>query len=383
MKRIVLLGASGSIGQQCLDILLQHPHDFKLVAVAVGHRLMCLAKIVNDHPELKCICVQEKEDCLKVQKQFPHLHVYNGENGLKTLAEMDYDLLVNALVGFVGFYPTVYALQSKHNVALANKESLVVGGEIILKLLAENNCHLIPIDSEHSAIFQCLQGQDKNAVKNLWITASGGSLRQLKRNELENVSVEQALNHPNWQMGEKITIDSATMMNKGFEVIEAHYLFNVDYDHIKVLLHPQSLIHSMVEYQDHSFIAQIGSADMHLPIQYALSYPQRLVLNEEKPFNPFLAGSFTLTDISLTRFPLLKIAYEAGRKKGNQPIIMNAANEVANLAFRKGKIKFLDIEKMIQDSLAYFPFKNVSSKEEVKRIHQEVTMYCQNKWRTK
>ncbi|QRG87152.1 1-deoxy-D-xylulose-5-phosphate reductoisomerase [Bulleidia sp. zg-1006] len=381
MKRLVLLGASGSIGEQTLDVLEQHPSEFELVALSVGHRLDCFKKAILNHPELKAICVQEEKDALSLKKDYPHLEVVFGDYGLKTLSEMDYDVLVNALVGFVGFYPSVYALESGHDVALANKESLVVGGEVIQTILEETGRKLFPIDSEHSAIFQCLQGEDKKGVENLWITASGGSFRHLRRDELENVTVKQALSHPNWTMGAKITIDSATMMNKGFEVIEAHYLFGIPYHHIKVVLHPESIIHSMVEFKDHSFMAQLASPDMRLPIQYALSYPNRWDLEEEHPFNPFPATNLSFQKLDFMRFPLLKLAYEAGLKKGNQPILINAANEVANLAFREGNLSFLDIENCIQDCLNHFPFETVSTKEDVLRIHQEATSYCQKIWR--
>lgn len=381
MKRLVLLGASGSIGEQTLDVIKQYPNEFELVALSVGHRLSCLQKAIADHPELKVICVQEEKDALSLKKDYPHLEITYGDDGLKLLSEMDYDVLVNALVGFVGFYPTVYALESGHDVALANKESLVVGGEVIQSILEKTGKKLYPIDSEHSAIFQCLQGENPKEVKHLWITASGGSFRELTREELKNVCVKQALNHPNWKMGAKITIDSATMMNKGFEVIEAHYLFGLPYDQIKVVLHPQSIVHSMVEFQDHSFMAQLGSADMRLPIQYALSYPNRWDLKQDYPFDPSLGVNLSFQEIDFVRFPLLRLAYEVGEKRGNQPILMNAANEVANLAFREGKLSFLAIENCIQDCLNYFPFETISTKEEVFHIHQEATSYCQKKWR--
>lgn len=380
MKKVVLLGASGSIGTQSLDVLSKHPQEFELLAVSVGHRLEILETVVKSHPSLTTICVQEELDAKKLKLEYPSLDIVYGENGLRQLAEMNYDVLINALVGFVGFFPTVYALESGRDVALANKESLVVGGEIIEEILKRTHQHLVPIDSEHSAIFQCLQGQDQKAIRNLWITASGGSFRHLKRDELHQVTLDQALDHPNWKMGEKITIDSATMMNKGFEVIEAHYLFGMDYDQIQVILHPQSIVHSMVEYQDHSFIAQLGSADMRLPIQYALSYPNRWNLEEEHPFQPNLGIQFEFKEMDFNRFPLLKIAYDCGRKKGNQPILLNAANEVANILFRQGKISFLDIEACIQDCLDHFDYEPVSSKEDVLRIHQEATNYCLTKW---
>ncbi len=345
MKRLILLGATGSIGIQTLDVVNRNSDKFSLVGLSVGENIKLLKEILNNH-KLEHICVRNKEDYDLLCKEYPLIKFYYGDEGLIDLVNLkEYDLLVNALVGFVGFKPTLAAINNKKDIALANKETLVVAGELVNKAVQENNVKLFPIDSEHSAILQCLQGNDFKEVKKMIITASGGSFRKLNRRQLADVTVEDALNHPNWSMGDKITVDSATMMNKGFEVIEAHWLFNLDYDKIEVVLHDESIVHSMVEYIDGAIMAQLGSADMRLPIQYALSYPNRLPM----------ASGFSLTDIGCLhfkkmdyeRFPLLKLAIEVGKKKGNLPCALNAANEEANLAFRNKKISFLDIERVV------------------------------------
>ncbi len=365
MKRIVLLGASGSIGMQTIDVVLQHKDLFEIVAFGVGRNIQ-KAREILELISVDTIAVEKEEDAIVLRKEYPNLTVYSGDEGLVQLAKYeDYDVLVNALVGFVGFMPTLKAIECKHDIALANKETLVVGGALIDRALKENGVSLYPIDSEHSAIFQCLQGNRIQDVERLIVTASGGSFRDLSRDALENVTVEQALAHPNWAMGAKITIDSATMMNKGFEVMEAHWLFDLPYDKIDVIMHKESVVHSMVEYIDHSIMAQLGNPDMRLPIQYALSWPNRLSLQEEKPFN--------LADIALMhfeapnyeRYPLLKLAYEVGKKGGNLPAVMNAANEVANLAFREGKIPFLAIEDVVIQTVDACTFNDVNTVDDL------------------
>ncbi|MCH3961881.1 MAG: 1-deoxy-D-xylulose-5-phosphate reductoisomerase [Solobacterium sp.] len=365
MKRLILLGASGSIGMQTIDVVHQHPADFAITAFSVGHHIEKIAEILKDSP-VKNICVQEEKDAIALSAVYPDIHFVYGDEGLCWLSEnCEYDLLVNALVGFVGFMPTLKAIESGHDVALANKETLVVGGKLIYEAL--HRCHrsLYPIDSEHSAIFQCLQGNRKEEVKRLIITASGGSFRTKSREELKDVTVAQALNHPNWTMGAKITIDSATMMNKGFEVTEAHWLFDMDYDHIDVLMHPESVVHSMVEYVDHSTIAQMGAPDMRLPIQYALTWPQRYPLAQEHPLDLAEIGSLHFSKPDVRRFPLLALAYEAGRKGGNLDAVMNGANEEANAAFRKGIISFLMIEEIVIRAVNLAPFKEVETVQDL------------------
>jgi len=362
MKRLVLLGASGSIGLQTVDVVKKNKDKFEIVAFSIGRNIEVCRKLIE---EINCniVCVSLKEDALMLSKEYPNITFYYGDEGLVKLAKLEnYDLLVNALVGFVGLIPTLNAIENKKDVALANKETLVVAGEIVNKALKKNGCMLFPIDSEHSAILQCLLGNNIKQVKKIIITASGGSFRDLSRDELKNVSVKDALNHPNWAMGAKITIDSATMMNKGFEVIEAHYLFDIDYDDIEVVLHKESYVHSMVEYIDGSIMAQIGNADMRIPIMYSLSYPERLKFESDFSFSQIKSLNFKEMDFE--RFPLLKLAYDVGRKKGNLPAILNAANEIANKAFRDGLISFLEIEELVFKAVNDMEFiKNPSLEE--------------------
>ena len=359
MKRLILLGASGSIGMQTIDVVLQHRSDFEITAIGVGHNIDQLKKILS-MISVATVCVAEEKDALQLRQAYPDIEFLYGDSGMCTLAERsDYDLLVNALVGFVGFMPTLRAIETGHDVALANKETLVVGGKLIYEALHKYHRSLYPIDSEHSAIFQCLQGNKKEQVKRLIITASGGSFRSLSREELKNVTVAQALAHPNWTMGAKITVDSADMMNKGFEVTEAHWLFDMDYDDIDVVMHPESVVHSMVEYVDHSVMAQMGAPDMRLPIQYALTWPDRYPLAQEHPLDLTEIGELHFEKPDVRRFPLLALAYEAGRKGGNLDAVMNAANEEANAAFRNGKIPFLMIEDIIIEAVHKVPFREV------------------------
>ena len=357
MKKIALLGASGSIGLQTLEVIEHHQEQFSLVAFSVGKKVELIDKIVQIH-QPKLISVQEEASAIVFSKKYPSIEFVFGEDGLMRIAGLsDYDLLVNALVGFVGLMPTLKAIECKKDIALANKESLVVAGEFVMNACKEHQVKLLPIDSEHSAIFQVLQGNDKQSIHKLLLTASGGSFRDLKRAELQSVSKRDALNHPNWSMGAKITIDSATMMNKGFEVIEAHWLFDVDYKDIIVLLHRESIIHSMVEFVDKSVIAQLGIPDMKLPIQYALSYPERLPLDQISSFNFEELVSLQLEPIDYQRYPLLQLAFKAGELKGNLPAIMNAANEVAVAAFLNDEISFLDIEYFVMDACEHLEYK--------------------------
>lgn len=380
MKRLLLLGASGSIGTQTIDVITQHPDQFELVSFGVGHQIDKAREYLKMFPEIHSFSVIEKEDALKLQKEYPDKEVLYGEEGMQELASRsNYDLLVNALVGFAGFMPTLKAIQSHHNVALANKETLVCGGELIKRALKENDCVLYPIDSEHSAIWQSLRGNQHDQVERLLITCSGGSFRNKTREELQHVTVEQALAHPNWSMGAKITIDSATLMNKGFEVTEAHWLFDIDYDHITVLMHPESVLHSAVEYVDHAIIGQMGAADMRLPIQYALTYPDRLPLKEEHPLDLTEIGTLHFYKPDTQRFPLLALAYEAGKKGGNLDAIMNGANEVANAAFRKGKIPFLKIEEIVMGAVHEAPYHALDTVQDLTDADQWGRSYAMEK----
>ena len=380
MKRIALLGASGSIGTQTIDVISQHPDLFELVSFGVGTRIQTAREILNRFPDVRLCAVKDEADALELMKEFPDRTILFGDEGLRTIAESDYDVLVNALVGFAGFAPTLAAIESDHDVALANKESLVCGGELITRALALHGRTLIPIDSEHSAIFQCLQGNRMRQVKRLIITASGGSFRNRTREELDSVTVEEALAHPNWSMGAKITIDSATMMNKGFEVTEAHWLFGVPYEKIDVVIHPESIVHSMVEYVDQSVMAQMGSPDMRLPIQYALSWPDRLPL-QEPPLDLAKVGTLHFSAPDTERFPLLALAYEAGKKGGNLGAVMNAANEVANAAFRNHEIPFTMIEDIVIGAVHEAPFRELKTVDDLIAANSWGGEYANNKIR--
>ncbi len=366
MKRLVLLGASGSIGVQTIDIIQQHPDLFELVSFGVGKNIDKAKEYLNLFSSIQTISVQLEEDAIALQKEYPNKRILFGEKGMEEIVSKDnYDVLVNALVGFAGFLPTLKAIESHHNVALANKETLVCGGELINRALKEYGCELYPIDSEHSAIWQSLRGNKKEQVKRLLITCSGGSFRNKTRDELKDVTVEQALAHPNWSMGSKITIDSATLMNKGFEVIEAHWLFDIPYDNISVLMHPESVVHSAVEYVDHSVMAQLGAPDMRLPIQYALTYPDRYAYQLDMPLDLTKLGTLHFDIPDTTRFPLLALAFESGKKGGNLNAVMNAANEVANAAFRDHKIPFLKIEEIVISAVHHVTFQELNTVQDV------------------
>ena len=384
-KRILLLGASGSIGTQTIDIIEQHPEQYELVSFGVGKNIDYARKLLTKYP-VSLISVERKEDSEELQKEFPHTRVTYGNEGLVELVtSVDYDLLVNALVGFVGLEPTLKALETKHNVALANKETLVVGGELVNKAALENGCVITPIDSEHSAIAQCLAGNPYKQIKKLIITASGGSFRKKTREELKDVTVEEALSHPNWTMGAKITIDSATMMNKGFEVMEAHYLFDIPYEQIDVLMHDESIIHSMVEYKDGAVMAELGTPDMRIPIQYAISdlenLRSELNLGESLDLAKVATMHFHAPDYN--RFPLLKLAYDIGKNPGTNQAVLNASNEVANAAFRNHRIPFLMIEEVVFKTVEAFENKPVTSLKELIEVDQKARKYAEDYIRNK
>jgi 1-deoxy-D-xylulose-5-phosphate reductoisomerase len=297
--------------------------------------------------------VQEYHDCNTLKSEFPKTKITFGDEGLVEVAvSPSADILVNAVIGSVGLNPTLQAIESGKTIAIANKETLVTAGHLVMEAAERNGVALLPVDSEHSAIFQCLQGEKDKNIERLILTASGGSFRDRTRNDLEGVTVKEALNHPNWSMGAKITIDSATMMNKGLEVIEAHWLYNMPYEKIDVLLHKESIIHSMVEFHDSSIIAQLGTPDMRVPIQYALSYPDRLPLTTSQRLNLAQIGTLHFQEMDKNRFRCMQFAYVAGKKGGTLPTVLNAANEVAVAAFLNEKITFLQIEDMIEKALS-------------------------------
>lgn len=377
MKKILLLGASGSIGVQTIDVILNHPQEYELVGFSVGKQVNKVDEILSKL-NVSFVYVLNDDDAKSLSLKYPDVHFYSGLKGLEKLIEVtEYDLLVNALVGFVGLKPTLQSIEKGKDVALANKETLVAAGDLVNAKLKEHNVNLFPIDSEHSAIAQCLKGNEHHEIKNLIITASGGTFRDSKREDLVNVTLEQTLKHPNWSMGAKITIDSATMMNKGLEVIEAHHLFDVPYENIKVLLHKESIIHSMVEYVDNSIMAQLGNADMRLPIQYAMSYPKHIPINTT-PLDLASVGCLHFENISFERYPLLKLAYEVGKKGGNLPCIMNGANEEANFAFQRGEISFLDIEKYVFMSVEAAKFAEINTVEDVVKADAWAREYVLN-----
>jgi len=351
LKKISLLGATGSIGTQTVDIVRAHPEHFELSAISVGRNINEARKIIQQcKPAL--VSVMKKEDCLSLQAEFPSIRFVYGEEGLVEVAtHPSTEVLVNAVLGSVGLTPTLEAIKMRKTIAIANKETLVTAGHLVMEAAKEYGADILPVDSEHSAIFQSLQGQDQKAIDRLILTASGGSFRDKTRAELQGVTVEDALNHPNWSMGAKITIDSATMMNKGLEVIEAHWLFDLPYEKIDVLLHKESIIHSMVEYSDTSVIAQLGTPDMRVPIQYALTYPKRMSLPNTKRLSLADIGQLHFAKMDQERFRCLAFAFEAGKAGGTLPTVLNAANEEAVQAFLDGHITFLQIEDVIEKAM--------------------------------
>lgn len=381
MKNLALLGATGSIGTQVLKVISGNP-KYRLQSLSVGHNLEAGMQIIREfHPDF--VSVQEKSDAKVLAKEFPDLTVGWGETGLSQAATFvePGDYLINAVVGVVGLLPTIKAIEKGINILLANKETLAVGGEIVCDLVKKHRVTLLPIDSEHSAIFQCLRSGRKSDVSKIIITASGGPLREYGRDRLEKVTVSEALNHPNWKMGAKITIDSATMANKGLEVMEAHHLFHLPYDRIETLIHPESIVHSMVEFADGSIIAQLGVPNMEVPIQYALTYPKKQKNPRFKNLDFSKTMNLRFQPMDFERYPILKLAYEVGRLGGVLPAVYNAANEAAVRLFLDHKIRFTDIEKIIisavtgvtnikNPTLEQIMATDASVKEEILRNHE-------------
>ncbi|WP_415409678.1 1-deoxy-D-xylulose-5-phosphate reductoisomerase [Staphylococcus agnetis] len=345
MKNIAVLGASGSIGTQAIDVIERHPNEFNLIAFTVGKNIDYAKKIIEKHqPEM--ISVQNIEDIDAFSEY--DVNIVSGKEGLISVATYEKnDLVLNALLGSVGLEPTMRAIKAGKDIALANKETLVVAGELVMSHARQYNVNILPVDSEHAAIFQCLNGEDMKQIKKVTITASGGSFRDLSREALEHVTVEDALNHPNWSMGHKITIDSATMMNKGFEVIEAKWLFDLDISKIETILHKESIIHSMVEFVDTSVMAQLGTPDMRMPIQYAFTYPKRIE-HQAPSLNLAEVAQLHFKAMDFERYRCLQYAYDAIKIGGTMPVVLNAVNEVAVAKFLNKEIRFLDIERMIK-----------------------------------
>ncbi len=352
MLEICLLGATGSIGSQTLDIIREKRDLYRLVSFSFGHNIDKALEIIEEF-EPKLVCAIEESDALMIKRQFPKVEVTYGNKGLQQVATFDCfcPRVVNALVGAVGLLPTISAIEVGRDVYLANKETLVIGGEIVMRKAKEMNVSIIPIDSEHSAIYQILDGKKHEDIEKLIITASGGAFRNKTREELVDVTAQDALQHPNWQMGAKITIDCATMMNKGFELIEAHYLFDLPMNQIEAILHYESIVHSMVEFKDGSVFAQMASSDMRLPIKYALEGPSHSRLNLIERLDFSKIKSLTFNELSTERYPMLGYAIEAINRGGIYPTILNAANEIAVKLFLEGKIKFLMIEQIVLETL--------------------------------
>lgn len=344
MKKIIILGSTGNIGTQVLDVVDKYPDKFKIVALGANNNIELLKKQIEKYqPDFVGVADERKAEELRKQVKIP---VFSGvDSSLKLAALEEYDTLVNSLVSLSGIKATLMAIKNKKNIALANKETLVAAGEIVMREVKNNNINLMPIDSEHSALFQCLNGEERKNVRQLIITCSGGALRNKTKDEMKNITVEAALGHKTWNMGKKITIDSATLMNKGFEVIEAMWLYDIPVERIKVVIHPESIIHSMVEYSDGSIIAQLSDPDMRLPIQYALSYPERWDL----PIKRFdFSKNLTFKEPDLERFPCLGYALEAAEKMGTLPAVMNAANDYMVEKFLNKECRFLDIQRVVR-----------------------------------
>ncbi|WP_248926337.1 1-deoxy-D-xylulose-5-phosphate reductoisomerase [Paenibacillus hamazuiensis] len=352
MKRVSILGSTGSIGTQTLDVISHHPGRFAVEALAGGQNVPLLVEQAKRFRPKK-VSVASKELAAEIKGQLPSgTEVLYGEEGLiEAAAGTEADYVVTAIVGSLGLRPTLAAIEAGKAIGLANKETLVSAGHLVTELAQKRGVKLLPIDSEHSAIFQCLNGEDLSRIRKITLTASGGSFRDRTRAELTHVTVEDALKHPNWSMGAKITIDSATMVNKGLEVIEAHWLFGASYDDIEVIIHPESIVHSFVEFVDHSIIAQLGNPDMRVPIQYALTYPDRLH-TPTKPLDLTELGKLHFRKMDFSRFPCLKMAFDSGRSGGTATTVFNAANEVAVARFLQGEIRFLQIEEIIYETLA-------------------------------
>lgn len=350
MKKVAILGSTGSIGTQALDVIRANREQFEVTSLTCGKNIDRLSEQIEEFSP-KLVVTAEAEDASKLAEKHSDVEIMYGEEGLAAAAEDESEILLNSLMGMRGLVPTYRAICSGKDIALANKETLVAGGELIMDAVRRAGVKLLPVDSEHSAIFQCLQGNQGKKIKRILLTASGGPFKGYNKRQLEEVTLEQALKHPKWSMGKKITIDSATMMNKGLEVIEARWLFDVALSDIQILVHPQSIVHSAVEFEDTSVIAQMGLPDMRIPISVALGYPERIPYGG-KGLDFFKEGAnLTFEKPDTEVFGCIKLAYEASEAGGSYPVVMNAANEVLVEQFLQGKIRFVDIEKNIEKIL--------------------------------
>ena len=380
MKKIAILGSTGSIGTQTLEIVREHG-DIQVVAMAAGSNITLLEQQIREfHPGLVSVWDEEKAKELRIKTADLPVKVLSGMEGLLAVSVIpESEILVTAIVGMLGIKPTIAAIQAGKKIGLANKETLVTAGHIIMPMAEEYHVPILPVDSEHSAIFQSLQGAGDNAISKILLTASGGPFRGRKREELQNIQVEDALKHPNWAMGRKITIDSSTLVNKGLEVMEAKWLFGVDLEQIQVVVHPQSVIHSAVEYTDGAVIAQLGTPDMRLPIQYALYYPERRSLSGER-LDLFALGQLTFERPDTDTFRGLALAYDAMKRGGNMPTVFNAANEKAVALFLDRKISYPGITEIIEASMEQAAFMADPNVDEILETEQAVYDYIMSKW---
>ena len=380
MKQIAILGSTGSIGTQTLDIVREQG-DIRVRALTAGKNIDLLERQIREfRPKLAAVWEEADARQLRLRVSDLPVTIVSGMDGLIEAATLpESELLVTAIVGMIGLRPTVAAIRAKKKIALANKETLVTAGHLIMPLAKEYGVPILPVDSEHSAIFQSLHGEEGNRIHKILLTASGGPFRGKTRAELAGMQVEDALKHPNWSMGKKITVDSATMVNKGLEVMEAKWLFGTDLDRIQVVVQPQSVIHSMVEYEDGSIIAQLGTPDMRLPIQYALYYPKRRPLSGRR-LDFFELGSISFEKPDTDTFDGLRLAYEAARRGGNMPTVFNAANELAVAKFLEKKINFLEITQIIHECMLHCPYIGQPTLEEVLETEHTVYEWIESRW---
>lgn len=381
MKKIVILGSTGSIGTNALEVIRNAKDKFEVIGLSGNRNYQLMIEQIREFAP-RYVSIGTLEGKQAIEKEFPNLEIFYGDEGLKELAKKaEYDILLTAVSGAIGIEATVEGIKKEKRIALANKETMVAAGEYINNLLkVYRKAEIIPVDSEHSAIFQSMLGGKKNEVKKILITASGGTFRGKTLEELEGVTVEQALKHPNWSMGKKITIDSSTLVNKGLEVIEAHELFGVDYDDIQVVVHPQSIIHSMVEFEDNSVIAQLGAPDMKLPIQYAFTYPERMENIALEKLDIFKVGTFTFEEPNHKVFKGIELAYRAGKTGKSMPAVFNASNEVAVELFLAGKIKFLEIYEIIENAMERHTPVEIDSVEIIKNVDGETRNWVYSKY---
>jgi 1-deoxy-D-xylulose-5-phosphate reductoisomerase len=380
MRKIAILGSTGSIGTQTLEVVDQH-HDLEVAALACGENIRLLEKQMRQfHPRLVAVWSEEAAKKLRQNTADLNIPIEIGMDGLLAVATLpDTEILVTAIVGMLGIRPTIAAIEAGKTIALANKETLVTAGHLIMPLAKKHGVHILPVDSEHSAIFQSLQGNEGNPIHKILLTASGGPFRGRNTEQLRNIQVEDALKHPNWSMGKKITIDSSTLVNKGLEVMEAKWLFGVELEQIEVVVHPQSVIHSAVEYADGAVIAQLGTPDMKLPIQYALYYPKRRNLSGER-LDLFALKELTFEKPDTETFRGLALAYEAMRRGGNLPTAYNAANERAVALFLERKIAYLEIPEIIEAVMEQCKFIDSPNIDEILATEQEAYDFIGSRW---